>query len=122
MITGYVSIVRSSQACVRLLDSLTLPRSASVICPTRKWWKAIDSILLTYGEEIETLIAQHHWPKWGNNKINDLLKKERNAYKFLHDQSLRLVNQGYTPLEIAEEMKLKITFQDETIFKVMHRV
>ena len=79
----------------------------------KKWWKAIDSILLTYGDEIETLIAQHHWPKWGNNKIIDMLKKERNAYKFLHDQSLRLANQGHTPIEIAEEMKLPPSLENE---------
>jgi len=79
----------------------------------KKWWKSIDSILLTYSDEIETLIAQHHWPKWGNKEIIDMLKKERNAYKFLHDQSLRLANQGYTPTEIAEEMKLPKSLENE---------
>ena len=79
----------------------------------KKWWKSIDSILLTYSYEIETLIAQHHWPKWGNKEIVDMLKKERNAYKFLHDQSLRLANQGYTPTEIAEEMKLPESLENE---------
>ncbi|BDZ69553.1 alkyl/aryl-sulfatase [Methanobacterium petrolearium] len=79
----------------------------------KKWWKAIDNILLTYGDQIETLIAQHHWPKWGNEEIVDMLQKQRNAYKFLHDQSLRLANQGYTPIEISEEMKLPKTLENE---------
>lgn len=79
----------------------------------KKWWKAIDSVLLTYGDQIETLIAQHHWPKWGNEEIVDMLQKQRNAYKFLHDQSLRLANQGYTPIEISEEMKLPKTLEKE---------
>ena len=79
----------------------------------KKWWKAIDNILVTYGDQIETLIAQHHWPKWGNEEICDMLKKERNAYKFLHDQSLRLTNQGYTPVEISEEMKLPKNLENE---------
>lgn len=79
----------------------------------KKWWKAIDSILLNYGDQIETLIAQHHWPKWGNQEICDMLKKQRNSYKFLHDQSLRLTNQGYTPVEISEKVKLPKTLENE---------
>lgn len=83
----------------------------------KKWWKAIDNILINYGSDIETLIAQHHWPKWGNKEIVDMLKKQRNAYKFLHDQSLRLVNQGFTPLELAEEMRLPKSLENEWYLK-----
>lgn len=79
----------------------------------KKWWKAIDNILITYGGDIETLIAQHHWPKWGNEEIVAMLTKQRNAYKFLHDQSLRLINQGYTPVELAEEMRLPKSLENE---------
>lgn len=79
----------------------------------KKWWKAIDNILINYGSDIETLIAQHHWPKWGNEEIVAMLKKQRNAYKFLHDQSLRLINQGYTPIELAEEMRLPKSLENE---------
>ena len=83
----------------------------------KKWWKAIDTILLNYGDEIETLIAQHHWPKWGNKEIVKMLERERNAYKFLHDQTLRLANQGHTPVEIAEELKLPKTLDNEWYLK-----
>ncbi len=72
----------------------------------RKWWKAIDNALKLYGNVAEVMIAQHHWPKWGNKQITEMLINERDAYKFLHDQTLKLLNQGYTPVEIAEKIKL----------------
>jgi alkyl sulfatase BDS1-like metallo-beta-lactamase superfamily hydrolase len=52
------------------------------------------------------VIAQHHWPMWGNARIVSFLRKQRDLYKFIHDQSVRLLNHGLTPTEIAERLKL----------------
>lgn len=82
-------IFNASEVISHHIHNLYTLRGAKVR-DARKWWKAIDSIISTYGDSIEILIAQHHWPKWGNKKIIELLEKERDAYKFLHDQSLRL--------------------------------
>lgn len=105
-------IFNASEVISHHIHNLYTLRGAKVR-DARKWWKAIDSIISTYGDSIEILIAQHHWPKWGNKKIIELLEKERDAYKFLHDQSLRLANQGYNPVEISEEVKLPKSLEKE---------
>jgi alkyl sulfatase BDS1-like metallo-beta-lactamase superfamily hydrolase len=52
------------------------------------------------------MIASHHWPTWGQEKIKGQLAKTRDMYKYVHDQTLRLANKGYTPNEISAEIKL----------------
>ena len=59
-----------------------------------------------YGDKSEIEIAQHHWPIWGKERIVSFLKKQRDLYKFIHDQSVRLLNHGLTPTEISEQLKL----------------
>lgn len=71
-----------------------------------QWWRALDATLDRYGDRTEVLFAQHHWPKWGQQNIDAFLGRQRDAYKFIHDQSLRLANQGYTMTEIGERVKL----------------
>ncbi len=71
-----------------------------------RWWKALDETVDRYGDKTEVLFAQHHWPRWGKDSIATFLKNQRDGYKFLHDQTLRLANQGYTPAEIGEMIKL----------------
>ena len=48
----------------------------------------------------------HSWPVWGNDKIVQFLEDQRDMYKYIHDQALRLANKGYTPLEAAEVIEL----------------
>jgi len=50
--------------------------------------------------------AQHHWPVWGNARVADFLAKQRDLYKYLHDQTVRLMNHGYKASEIAERLAL----------------
>ncbi|GJG98451.1 alkyl/aryl-sulfatase [Cupriavidus pauculus] len=71
-----------------------------------QWWRALDETADTFGARTEVLFAQHHWPKWGLQNIAALLARQRDGYKFIHDQSLRLANQGYTMTEIAERLKM----------------
>ena len=52
--------------------------------------------------EADVVFAQHHWPVWGNARVLDYLAKQRDTYKYLHDQTLRLMNHGYKAAEIAE--------------------
>jgi alkyl sulfatase BDS1-like metallo-beta-lactamase superfamily hydrolase len=70
------------------------------------WARYIQQSLDRYGNEAEVMIAQHHWPTWGNGAVRTRLAKHRDLYKFMHDQSARLLNQGYGPLEIAERLSL----------------
>jgi alkyl sulfatase BDS1-like metallo-beta-lactamase superfamily hydrolase len=62
--------------------------------------------MVLFGDKTEVVFAQHHWPKWGQTAILNYLKKQRDLYKYTHDQTLRLVNHGYTMLEVAEMLKL----------------
>src|SRR5690606_40614903 len=50
--------------------------------------------------------GQHHWPTWGNENVVELMQKQRDLYRFINDQTLRMANQGLTMVEIAEQFKL----------------
>lgn len=71
-----------------------------------KWWKTINEAIERYGDRIDVVLAQHHWPKWGKENIIPYMQKQRDQFKFLHDQSLRLMNTGYTPVTLAETILL----------------
>ena len=70
-----------------------------------KWAGYIDEIIDIFGGA-EIYFGSHHWPIWGNERIIDFLEKQRDTYKFIHDQTLRLALHGYTPKEIAEQIQL----------------
>lgn len=72
----------------------------------RLWSRYISDAIERYGDKTEIEIAQHHWPIWGKDRIVSFLKKQRDLYKFIHDQSVRLLNHGLTPTEISEQLKL----------------
>jgi alkyl sulfatase BDS1-like metallo-beta-lactamase superfamily hydrolase len=57
-------------------------------------------------DEVEILFNSHHWPTWGHERIITQMRQQQDMYKFIHDQTLRLANLGYTPREIAEKLKL----------------
>lgn len=69
------------------------------------WSGYIDDALQRFGDA-EVVFASHHWPVFGNDRARDLLAKQRDLYRFLHDQTLRLANQGLGPEEIAETIAL----------------
>lgn len=90
-----------------------LPFRGAEVRDASAWSRYLSDALEQFGETTEILIAQHHWPTWGNARVTDLLRKQRDLYKFLHDQTLRMMNQGYTPNEIAEELKLPASLANE---------
>lgn len=69
------------------------------------WSKYIDEAIDLFGDA-EIYLASHHWPAWGNETVIAFLEKQRDTYKFLHDQSVRLLNLGYTSQEIAEQLEM----------------
>ncbi len=69
------------------------------------WSNYIDQALQLFGDA-DIYFGCHHWPIWGNAKVVEFLKKQRDLYKYIHDQTVRLANLGLTPREIAEEIKL----------------
>jgi len=70
------------------------------------WAKYLNEARDRFGGEVEVAFAQHHWPVWGTARVLDFLGKQRDLYKFLHDQTVRLMNHGYKAVEIAERLTL----------------
>ena len=70
-----------------------------------RWSRYIDESIELFGEA-DIYLASHHWPIWGNERVIRFLEVQRDTYKYLHDQTVRLFNQGLTPGEIAEELTL----------------
>lgn len=71
----------------------------------KAWSFYIGQALARYGERSDILIAQHHWPTWGKARINEFLSDQRDMYAYLNDQTLRLMNHGLTPTDIAETLR-----------------
>ena len=59
------------------------------------------------------MIASHHWPTWGQNQIKDQLRKTRDMYQYVHDQTLHLANKGLTPNEISATLTLPESLDKE---------
>lgn len=70
-----------------------------------KWSSYIDEALTLFGDA-EVFFASHHWPMWGKARIERYMKQQRDTYKYIHDQTMRLAAKGYTPGEIAEELDM----------------
>lgn len=83
-----------------------LPFRGAEVRDSRAWSRYIDIALETFGDKSDVLIGQHHWPVWGNAELKSYLAKQRDLYKYVHDQTLRLINHGHTPNEIAELLVL----------------
>ncbi|MEL6364499.1 MAG: alkyl sulfatase dimerization domain-containing protein [Pseudomonadota bacterium] len=66
------------------------------------WSRVIDRMLIEYGGEAEVLFASHHWPAWGREAVRERLVRQRDIYRYVHDQTLRMANSGANPEEIAE--------------------
>ena len=77
----------------------------------RKWSGYIDEAAQLFGD-MEVMFASHHWPVWGNERALEFLRTQRDTYRYIHDQTLRLANQGYTPREIAEQLDLPSTLRN----------
>jgi alkyl sulfatase BDS1-like metallo-beta-lactamase superfamily hydrolase len=63
--------------------------------------------------EADVYFASHHWPIWGRDRIANFLETQRDTYKYIHDQTLRLAFKGYTPSEIAEQIVLPKSLQKD---------
>ncbi len=89
----------------RSMHNILTPRGALVRDP-RVWAHYLDEAIELFGAESDVLFSGHHWACWGSERIVDLLEKQRDLYTYLHDQTLRLLNKGYTGPEIAELIEL----------------
>jgi alkyl sulfatase BDS1-like metallo-beta-lactamase superfamily hydrolase len=87
------------------LHNVYTPRGAQVR-DALAWAAQINESIELFGHRLEIQFASHHWPIWGQDRAVDYLEKQRDLYKYIHDQTLRLANKGFNKEEIAERVNL----------------
>jgi alkyl sulfatase BDS1-like metallo-beta-lactamase superfamily hydrolase len=70
------------------------------------WSKFLNEAIGIWGGDVEVLFNMHHWPVWGNKNVNKHMKLQRDMYRYINDETLRLANHGYTMVEIAEMFQM----------------
>jgi len=88
----------------RTMHNLYTLRGAKVRDALR-WSHYIDEAMRLF-PEAEVVFASHHWPTWGRENVRTYLAGQRDTYKYIHDQTLRLAASGATPAEIADRLTL----------------
>ncbi|MEU5955835.1 alkyl sulfatase dimerization domain-containing protein [Streptomyces sp. NPDC047525] len=78
----------------------------AVVRDARIWSRYLDEAIDFFGDTYDVAFASHHWPTWGRDDVVKMLSEQRDLYAYLHDQTLRMLNQGLTGPEIAEEFRL----------------
>ncbi|MCJ7832914.1 MAG: SCP2 sterol-binding domain-containing protein, partial [Deltaproteobacteria bacterium] len=87
------------------LHNVYTPRGAQ-IRDALAWSNQINESITLFGDKLEVQFGSHHWPIWGREEVIEYLKQQRDLYKYIHDQTLRLANHGFTKEEIAEQLRL----------------
>lgn len=101
-----------AENCSCHMHNIYTPRGAQVR-DAKSWAFYINEAIDIFGAKTDVLFASHHWPRWGSDVTINFLKKQRDMYKYVHDQTLRFANHGLTPTEIAEEINLPPTLAQE---------
>ena len=84
----------------------TYPIRGAQVRDANAWARYLNEALDRFGPGADVVFAQHHWPIWDNHRVLDFLAKQRDLYKYLHDQTVRLMNHGWKAAEIAERLTL----------------
>ncbi|HOB48301.1 MAG TPA: alkyl sulfatase dimerization domain-containing protein [Mycobacterium sp.] len=98
------ALCMAENATHNLHNLLTL-RGALVRDP-RAWAGYLTEAIDTFTDRTDVVFASHHWPTWGRDRIVEYLSLQRDLYAYLHDQTLRQLNQGKTGIEIAEDFAM----------------
>ena len=87
------------------MHNVLTPRGA-LVRDARAWSGYLGESLRLYGDRTDVMFTSHGWPRFGGDVVRAYLADHRDAYKYLHDQTVRLMNQGYTGAEIANRIAL----------------
>ncbi|NBE55898.1 alkyl/aryl-sulfatase [Streptomyces boluensis] len=98
----HAALCMAENATHNLHNLLTL-RGAQVRDP-REWARYLTEAVDLFAGASDLAFASHHWPVWGQERLIGFLSEQRDLYAYLHDQTLRMLNQGLTAAEVAEEM------------------
>jgi alkyl sulfatase BDS1-like metallo-beta-lactamase superfamily hydrolase len=105
----YRALCMAENATHNLHNLLTL-RGALVRDP-HGWSGYLTEAIDKFADRTDVVFASHHWPTWGQDRIVEFLSLQRDLYAYLHDQTLRLINQGHTGIEIAETFQMPPALQ-----------
>ena len=97
--------ISAAEDCTHTLHNTYSLRGAKIREPL-PWSKYLNQALRMWGDKAEVMFAQHHWPTFGKAEVKKLLKSQRDLYRYINDETLRLANHGYTRDEIAERFQM----------------
>lgn len=83
-----------------------LPPRGALVRDAKIWADYLTESIRLYADRTDVMFVSHGWPRWGQAEVADFMAHHRDAYKYLHDQTVRLMNKGYTAPEIAEVIAL----------------
>ncbi|MGW0037438.1 alkyl/aryl-sulfatase [Gordonia sp. NPDC003376] len=101
---GFKALCAAEDATHTFHNLLTL--RGAVVRDPHGWSQYLTETIEMFGTDVEVVFASHHWPTWGNQRVVDFLATQRDLYAYVHDQTLRMLNQGLTGPEIAEQIEL----------------
>jgi alkyl sulfatase BDS1-like metallo-beta-lactamase superfamily hydrolase len=104
------ALCMAENATHTLHNILTL--RGAVVRDAHAWSSYLTEALDLFGADAQVAFASHHWPTWGNGAVVEYLELQRDLYAYLHDQTLRMLNQGMTGEEIAEAMEMPPALED----------
>ena len=94
-----------AENCTGTMHNVLTLRGA-LVRDTLMWSRYIDEAMDRWGDVSDVVFASHGWPHWGAEAVNGYLTRQRDLYRWLHDQSMRLINLGYSPNEISANIDL----------------
>src|SRR6202045_2419688 len=103
-------LLNLAENCTHNFHNL-LPFRGADVRDALAWSKYLGEALQMWGGKAEAMCGQHHWPVWGADRIDSMIRQQRDLYKFAHDQTIRLMNHGLTATEIAETIKLPASLE-----------
>jgi len=98
------ALCMAENATHNLHNLLTL--RGALVRDARVWSRYLNEAIELFGAYTDVEFASHHWPTWGNKNVIRFLSQQRDLYAYLHDQTLRMLNNGATGIEIAEDFQL----------------
>lgn len=102
-----------AENCTQTMHNLVPIRGAKVR-DALAWSKYIGEALDLFGGQADLVFASHNWPTWGNDDVRAYLLKQRDLYRWIHDQTLRFANHGHTATEIANTLALPPEFLSQS--------
>ena len=103
-------LLNLAENCTHNFHNL-LPFRGADVRDALAWSKYLGEALQMWGGKADAMCGQHHWPVWGKQRIDTMIRQQRDLYKFAHDQTIRLMNHGLTATEIAETIKLPTSLE-----------